>query len=54
MLDAKLNEYAKRFDDNFPIMGMMGVSDEEIEKIIDECLKTGKPYDPCYEDGNVY
>ena len=40
MLEEKQREYAKRFDDAFPMIPLAwGRSEEELESIIDECLK---------------
>ena len=43
MLDKKLSEYAERFGDGFPMYQLgRGLSDDEIIKIINECLEAGK------------
>ena len=43
MLDAKLKEYADKFEDGFPMIPLgRGRSDDEVIKIIDRCLKAGK------------
>lgn len=42
-VDKKMLEYAKKFDDGFPMMPLgWGRTDEQIIEIIDRCLKTGK------------
>lgn len=42
-MDEKLQEYAKRFDDGFPMIPLKwGRTDHEIIEIIDKCLETGK------------
>lgn len=41
-LKDKLREYAKTFDDNFPIYCFSGLDDEEIIEKIDSCLKDNK------------
>ena len=40
----KMDEYAERFGDQFPIRAFRGVDMSEIEKTLDECLETGKAY----------
>ena len=43
MISDKLMEYAKRFGEGFPTIPLAwGRTDEEVEKIIDKCLSTGK------------
>lgn len=43
MLDEKMTEYAKKFDDGFPMIPLgWGRSEEEIIAIIDECLQKNK------------
>ncbi len=53
LLGNKLYEYAKMFNDCFPIM-CVNMSDEEIEKAIDKCLEEGKPYEVEFEEDVVY
>lgn len=43
-LDAKMEEYYKRFNERFPFGEL--ASDDDIIEIIDECLEKGEPYDP--------
>lgn len=58
MLDDKLDEYLSRFDDGFPMYQLgRGRANDEIIKIIDDCLKNGKDvYEMGYleEDNEVY
>lgn len=49
-LTEKLEEYSEAFDDQFPRMCCMGMSDDEIVKEIDRCLKRGEPFDPYGDD----
>ena len=44
MLEQKLNEYAERFDENFPVFYFRHVPKEEVIKIIDDCLASDMPY----------
>ena len=42
-MDDKLNEYAEKFGDGFPMMPLAwGRTDEEVIEIIDECISKGK------------
>lgn len=45
-LDQLMDEYAERFDDQFPRMMMMSEPDEAIIAAIRRCLATGQPFDP--------
>ena len=43
MLDEKIMEYVKMFDNSFPMIPLAwGRSDEEVVEIIDDCLKHKK------------
>lgn len=43
MLEEKMKQYGKKFDDGFPMIPLgWGRTDEEIIEIIDECLEKGK------------
>ena len=44
MIDKLLLEYADKFHENFPLM-VVRFSDDKLEKVLRECLKTGKPYE---------
>ena len=51
MLIEKLEEYAKQFEEGFPMMPLAwGRTDEEIVELIDQCLKAEKD---AYELGIV-
>ncbi|WP_288220150.1 hypothetical protein [uncultured Adlercreutzia sp.] len=45
-LDQLMDEYAERFDDQFPRMMMMSEPDEAVIAAIRRCLATGQPFDP--------
>lgn len=49
-MNKKLDEYRKRFNEQFPLMLVMGMDDEDIIEIIDKCLESGEPYDPDISD----
>ena len=40
-----MEKYRKKFDECFPLMLTRGMSDEQIEDAIEECLKKNKPYE---------
>ena len=43
MLEKKMKEYTKKFEDGFPLSPLgWGRSDDELIKIIDHCLAEGK------------
>ncbi len=52
MLEQKLNEYAEKFDENFPVFFFRNSSEEEIIKKIDECLEAGKPFENDADNGD--
>jgi hypothetical protein len=51
-MQEKLNEYQAKFTEPFPLMLVMGHTDEEITEIIQQCLDEGKTYEP-EEDPNT-
>lgn len=51
-LDKAMDEYRAKFDDMFPLYGVMGMSDEEIIEEIKKCIDNNKPYE--YETDGVY
>ena len=54
MLFEYLQKYVKVFDENFPIYEFMGVDEDDVIKIIQKCLDSGKPYEPDTENGALY
>lgn len=44
-MDELLDRYKKKFGECFPLMLTKGMSDEEIETEIKDCLKKNKPYE---------
>lgn len=48
MLDELLLEYRDKFDDNFPIMSLRSASEDEIIRLIKDCIDKGKPYEIKY------
>ncbi len=46
--------YSKKFNESFPIFMVMGMSDEEIEKIIKDSIETGIKYKPKVVKDAVY
>lgn len=53
-MDELLIKYADTFGENFPLFMCMGMDDEEIIKIIKDCLKNGVPYEAEQEENTVY
>ncbi len=41
-----IKKYVERFDENFPLFMLGGMSDEEIKTLITDCLNKGEPYRP--------
>ena len=44
-MDEIMDKYKERFGECFPLMLVMGMSDDEICELIKECLKNDKPYE---------
>ncbi len=44
MIEKLLNEYSEKFGDNFPLRLVSFDSDEELKKVLENCLKSGKAY----------
>ena len=44
-MDEIMDKYKERFGECFPLMLVMGMSDDKICELINECLKTNKPYE---------
>lgn len=53
-MDEILNEYADKFNENFPIVSFMGTPEDEIIKIVRNCIDKNKPYEMNYEEGVLY
>lgn len=50
-MEKLIEQYVKRFHENFPLFALMGMDEAEIEKIIQNALKDGVPYSPPEQDG---
>lgn len=50
----KMNEYVERFEDAVPVMQLQGLSNEDIIKLIDEALETGKKIDTKFNNEEHY
>lgn len=48
-----LDRYSERFGEPLPLRMISGSSLEEIEKLVDRCIKDGKPYEIKDDDPNV-
>ena len=51
-LEGAMDDYRRKFDDNFPLMCCMGMSEEEIIEEIYECIENDRPFE--YVDGVDY
>lgn len=52
-MDDKLEKYAEQFAENFPLFMVRNLNEDEIIKIIDDCIESGKPYEPKDDDNDV-
>lgn len=50
-MDEKLIQYADHFGENFPIFIARNLSEEELIRIIDDCIANDKPYQIEVQDG---
>ena len=53
-MNDKLEDYEEMFKEPFPLMLVRGLEDSEIIKLIDDCLESGKSYEPDFEEGVLY
>lgn len=53
-LSELLGIYSDTFSDNFPIFMVMGVSDDNIIKILEDSIKNEVPYEPEIIEGVLY
>lgn len=53
-MDKKLNEYADHFGENFPIFIARDLDEDELIRIIDDCIANDKPYEVETEDDAYY
>lgn len=40
-----MDKYKKKFGECFPLMLTKGMSDNQIKEIIEDCIKSNKPYE---------
>jgi hypothetical protein len=52
--DNLLGKYVERFEENFPIFLVLWMGGEEICKLLEESLETGKPFRPKVDRDNIY
>lgn len=48
-----LDRYSERFGEPLPLMMIPDASYEGIEKLVEQCLKDGKPYEPEDNDPDI-
>ena len=53
-MDEKLNQYADHFGENFPIFVARRLGEDELVRIIDDCIKNNKPYEVETQDDAFY
>ena len=53
-MEEKLNQYAEHFGENFPIFIVRHLDENEVVKIIDECISNNKPYEVDSQDDVFY
>lgn len=53
-MESKLQEYKDKFGEQFPLMMVRGMDDKDVVKLINDCLESEKPYEPDFNEGDVY
>ena len=53
-IEEMLLKYADTFEENFPTFSVMGMSEKEIIKRIEESLKNGIPFEPEIDEDVLY
>lgn len=53
-MNKLLDEYREKFKEQFPLMLVMGIPEDEISEIIKVCINSGQPYDPELKKDSVY
>lgn len=51
-IENLLEKYVKRFEEDFPIFLVLGMGGEEIRKLLEESLETGKSFRPEVDRGS--
>ena len=45
-IEKALQQYMEAFDENYPLVATMGMSDDEIIDDIEQCIQSGTPAEP--------
>jgi hypothetical protein len=53
-LDELLQQYAKRFNENFPVFSMMSLPETDMVTLIERCLATNTPHKAIYKEDAEY
>lgn len=53
-MEEKLNQYADHFGENFPIFIARRLDENELIKVIDECIKNDEPYKIETDENSFY
>lgn len=43
-MEKLIKKYVERFNENFPLFMLGGMSDDEIKTLLENCLDKGEPY----------
>lgn len=52
-MEEKLEQYVEQFGENFPLFIVGNMDEDEIIKVIDDCIESGEPYEIEDDDSNV-
>lgn len=53
-MNELMEKYAEMFDEQFPLMLCMGMSEDDIMQEIQKCIDSGEPYEPDMGDDIIY
>ena len=53
-LDDLLMLYRNTFNENFPIMAMKGMNENDAKILVKDCIESGRPYVTEYKDNTDY
>lgn len=55
MIEKTIEEYCEKFNvSGFAIAALSGRSDEEIERVLRNCIERNEPFEPEYDDDSDY
>lgn len=53
-MEKALNDYSEKFNENFPMFLFRSADEDEVVKIINECITNDKPYEAVLDEESNY